>query len=70
MTTQILKMTFKGEYKIIKNDKDQYNPYKIYYIWHELSPQKCGLVKHKKLVQKYGDLASCMYHLTNIVSNG
>lgn len=67
MTTQILKMTFNGEYKIIRDENDSTNPFRIYHTYHEFDYKERRFKKHRKCVAKYADLTSCMSYLTNMV---
>jgi hypothetical protein len=60
MTKQIMKLTtpHNGTWKIIQDDSDRYNPYRVYRI-HD---------GHKKLISKYGDLASCLHCITQQIT--
>lgn len=66
MKMQMLKMIHNGEYKVIYDTEKAINPYAVYHIWRE--PTEYGLSTHKKMVQKYGDFASCLYFLIDIVN--
>lgn len=66
MARQIAKLYCNGEWKVIKDDKDKVNPYRVYNVWYE--PGEYGCVARRKQVAKYDDLASCMYHLYKVVS--
>lgn len=67
MSRQIMKMEWKdGSYIVIKDDNDKFNPYKLYRTWYELTAY--GLHKRQKLLVKYGDQLSCMYHLLGIMN--
>ena len=51
---------------IYYDDKAETNPFRMYAEYYDIG--KDGyLVKHKKLAQKYGDLASCTAYLHNYV---
>ena len=67
MTKQIaILITRNGEYKVIRDDKAKYNPYKIYHITYELGSAGYGLTKHKRKVEEYADLASCMWYFKDL----
>lgn len=59
MKRQVLKMTHNGIYTVIHDDTQQINPYRII---------RKSNGKQKTLV-KYGDLASCLWYLLNIVQH-
>lgn len=60
MTKQIMKLMIphNGTWKIIQDDSDRYNPYRVYRISNE----------HRKLISKYGDLASCLHCITQQIT--
>ena len=66
MRTQILKLVCDGEWKVIRDSEAKVNPYRVYYTYRELTDH--GLAKRQKLVVKYGDLYSCMLHVSEYVS--
>lgn len=53
MKKQIMKLDipYNGTWRIIQNDKEQSNKFCVYY-------EANG---HRKLIQKYGDIASCLH---------
>ncbi len=67
MKTQVLKMFYNGEYRVVYDTEKAVNPYTIYRIWRETT--ECGVRTHKRAIQKYGDFASCLYHIWSIVSS-
>lgn len=60
MRTQMAKLYCNGTYLVIHDDSDKHNPYRVYREWHDGG-------KHRKLVAKYADMASCMFTLTDVV---
>lgn len=64
MKRQIAKLINNGEYIVIRDDSQKVNPYRLYYVWYE--PSEYGLRERRKQIIRYGDLASCMYHLFDI----
>lgn len=56
MTRQLMKMTIpcNGTWKIVHDDTKQVNRFYVYY-------ESNG---HKKLLQRYGDMASCLHYIT------
>lgn len=66
MKTQIMKLVCDGEWKVIRDSEAKVNPYRIYHIHYE--PSDFGLVKHQKLIAKYANLYSCMFHISDYVS--
>ena len=55
---QIMKLSFKGQYKVIFDDEAKMNPYRII---------KCEWDGKQKTVQTYADMTSVMCHLTEVV---
>ena len=54
---------FGKEYKVIKY-YGELNPYRIYHLYRDIG--KNGFpVDHKKLMEKYANLASCFYWFLN-----
>jgi hypothetical protein len=64
MKKQIMSLTIphNGAWKIITDDSEVFNPFKVYYVWNELTDY--GIRKRMKLITKYGDLASCLHCIT------
>lgn len=64
MTRQILKVNEDGRwFSIVKTD-DEVNPYRVYrHSWGMGKYQYC--TEHKKLVEKYADMRSCMIFLAS-----
>lgn len=58
MTRTLAKVVFKGVYKVIYDDAQKVNPYRI--IKYSRG--------HQKQIERYGDFQSCMYHLYQITS--
>lgn len=56
MTRQIAKIAipYNGTWRVIQDDKEKYNQFCVYY-------EANG---HRKLIQKYGDIASCFHCIT------
>ena len=56
MTKQLMKMTipYNGTWRIIQDNASYYNQFSVYY-------ESNG---HKKLLQRYGDMASCLHFIT------
>lgn len=48
-----------GTLTIYYDEKDKRNPYRVYKEWKDLHPTEGWVQKHKMLIQKYGNLASC-----------
>lgn len=67
MKTQILKLNHNGEWKVIRDSEAKCNPYSIIHIRRELTDH--GVVKRRKQVVKYANLASCMYYLFDMTQN-
>ena len=64
MTNQLASVRLNdGEYKIIRDNSDKYNPYRIYHIFYQFSPDYGCATKRKHLVAKYADMTACLYHL-------
>lgn len=63
MTYQVATLKYRGLWKIIHTDEKTYNPFEVYYIYHN----KDGRHKHK--VTEYEDLNSAMYVLAEVVKN-
>ena len=64
MKQQIAKLVNNGEYIVIRDSSQKVNPYRLYYVWRESG--KYGLRERRKQLIRYGNLASCMYHLFQI----
>lgn len=64
MTKQIMSLTIphNGTWKVIQDDSERFNPYKVYYVRNV--PTDLGIRKRKKLIEKYGDIASCLHCVT------
>lgn len=56
MTRQIMKLSipYNGTWKVIMDDSEKNNKFKVYRIADG----------HTKLIQKYGDIASCLHCIT------
>lgn len=61
MTKQIMSLTIphNGTWKIIHDYSERFNQFKVFYVWNELTDH--GIRKRKKLIEKYGDIASCLH---------
>lgn len=64
MKRQVAKLINNGEYIVIRDDSQKVNPYRLYHVWYE--PSEYGLRERRKQIIRYGDLASCMYHMFDI----
>lgn len=65
MKRQVATMTHNGQWKVIYDDSVKANPYRIIYIGYDYN--KYGVwTQTQKTIQKYADLASCLYHLYQI----
>lgn len=64
MKKQIMSLTVphNGTWKIIYDNSEKYNQFKVYYVWNELTDH--GVYKRMKLIQKYGDITSCLHCVT------
>lgn len=60
MKKTVAKIIHKGTYRVVFDDSTRNNPYTIYKEWYNEG-------KHSKVITKYQDMASCMYHLTEEV---
>ena len=54
------------EATIYYDDKAKTNPFRLYAEYYDIGKYDYP-TKHKKLIQKYGDLASCTAHIHNFV---
>lgn len=64
MKTQVLKMIHHGTYTVIFDDTAKTNPYKMYFTHYTNG------TKHKKKVEEYADLYSCLCYLKVLVALG
>lgn len=60
-TREILKLTCKGGWKVVYDYTAETNPFIIYYFWRD------GSSGHRKLMERYGDLRSCLVYLANVM---
>lgn len=60
MKKTVAKISHKGTYRIVFDDKAQVNPYTIYHEWYDQG-------KHSKKIETYADMYSCMYHITHYI---
>lgn len=60
MKRQVVKMINNGVYTVIHDDQEKYNPYRVCYT----------ACYHRKTLKKYGDLASALQYLTDIIRYG
>lgn len=63
MKTTVAKISHKGTYRIVFDDKEPYRPYTIYHEWYDSG-------KHTEKIEKYETLYGCMYHLTEYIIKG
>ena len=65
-TRQVLKLCENGNnYTVVRHEADNLNPYRVYQTYH--APNKYGVMsQHKKLIAKYADMRSCLYHIFQI----
>ena len=62
MKTKVVKVSYhKAQYEVIYDDSDKTNPFRVYYLWSELTDS--GLKRRRKQLEKYADLASCLFYL-------
>lgn len=64
MKRTVAKVTHKGTYRVVFDDSRLYNQYTIY-----METYSDGS-KHSKLLERYADLASCMFFLGGRVIEG
>lgn len=55
-----------GEWIVVKDDTQKENPFRVYHVWRE--PGEYGMKQRKRQMVRYGDLASCMYYLYDVVA--
>ena len=58
MKRTVAKIAYNGTYRIVVDDNNNYNPYAIYHEYY------AGQNRRKIKIASYGDLVSCMYHIT------
>ena len=63
MRRTVAKIINKGTYRVVFDDTKYINPYTIYRETHDIDGDF-----HAKKVESYGDLASCLYYLADVVS--
>lgn len=63
MRRTVAKVVHKGTYRVVFDDTKYHNLYTIYHETYDIDADF-----HAKKVVSYADLASCMYHLTDIVT--
>lgn len=63
MRRTVAKVVHKGTYRVVFDDTKYINPYTIYHETYDIDADF-----HAKKVESYGDLASCLCHLTDIVT--
>lgn len=61
MKRTVVKVIYKGTYRVEFDDSKRYNPYTIYKEYFD------GRQKHKTKVEAYEDMASCLYHLSSLM---
>ena len=59
MTKTVAKVIYHGIYRIIFDDSQKYNPYRIIYTANN----------HQKQIARYADFPSCMYHICHLMDN-
>lgn len=67
MKKQLVKIERNGEYRVIYDDQQKVNPYKIVYTHYVLT--KYGLRESRKQIAKYANFSSCMYYLWQLYSS-
>lgn len=60
-------MTVNGTLAIYKVKEDMYNPYHLYMEFVYVDDKHSYPTKHKKLIAKYGNLASCTSYIHDYV---
>ena len=69
MKHQIVKMDVNGTtYKVINDTKTDTNPFSVYREWKEYRDGTYPL-NHKKLLDRYADLNSCMCRIMSDIHN-
>ena len=64
-TKQVMKLTYNGKtFAVIKHTDTDVNPYWLYLKYHEYNSD-CRWTERKKLLVKYDDMESILYHLVN-----
>ena len=67
MKTQLMKLTTSsGHFTVIRDTKQQYNPFALYrtnWVW---SDEKNRFVESTRLITRYADLASCIHLLDGL----
>lgn len=60
MTKQIMKLVvpYNGTWKVVQDDSEKYNQFRVYRISDG----------HQKLIDKYGDVASCLHCITQQIT--
>lgn len=53
---------------IYYDDKAKTNPYRVYKEYYELGECGYGLTKRKKLINKYGNLYSCICEMNKYIA--
>ena len=67
MKRKVVKVSYhKAQYEVIHDDSDKTNPFRVYYLWTELTDS--GLKRRRKQLEKYADLADCLYYLWDEVN--
>ena len=65
MQMVIGKMYFGGNYTVIYDDKQKYNPYRVYRNWYEVG-EDGRPHQRRKQVNRFADMTSCMALLKEI----
>ena len=67
MKTQIMKLfSTDGKFTVIKDTKQKTNAFAIYQTRHVWSDEKNRYTETTRLLDRYGDLASCIYRLADL----
>ena len=55
-----------AQYEVIYDDSTEINPFRVYFRWTELTD--CGLKKRRKQVERYAELADCLFYIWDEVN--
>lgn len=64
MKRTVAKVTHQGTYRVIYDDSRLYEKYTIYQETYSDGS------KHSKLLERYGDLTSCLFHIGDRIIEG
>ena len=65
-TTQVMKLNCcEKKITVVFQNNTNINPFWVYEHWHAYN-KDCSLTEHKKLIVKYQDMTSVLYHLAQM----